>query len=203
MCWRNRRIFRCFSVAALGARSITSAMLTRDERQRLVRSAFAGRAFPPVINYPEARQRAGISPFEGLFDRPVMIWVPECRSNAQKPRCVVPNCYCTPRIKEHKQRVVECVDAKVDLVYVKYQCTGTDARCFSTVSSAFLTTNTDATLFFSICAKQKDWVFKRTGGDNSRWCYVIQRVEPVNCKHTTPTPITVLSSFCHSFKSKS
>ncbi|ETP31117.1 hypothetical protein F442_19991 [Phytophthora nicotianae P10297] len=55
-----------------------------------------------------------------------------------KPFCTISGCTCTPRVKEYKQRVVEEVDTKCHLLYVKYQCTGANKIFFSTVSSAYL-----------------------------------------------------------------
>ncbi|KAF1791093.1 hypothetical protein GQ600_7103 [Phytophthora cactorum] len=43
---------------------------------------------------------------------------------SKKTFCAEPGCSCTPRLKEYKQRVVEEVDSKCHLLYIKYQCTG-------------------------------------------------------------------------------
>ncbi|RLN89871.1 hypothetical protein BBJ28_00020829 [Nothophytophthora sp. Chile5] len=51
---------------------------------------------------------------------------------------MVQGCTCTPRVKEYLQRVVEDVEGKRDLLYVKYQCTDTERSCYSAISPEYL-----------------------------------------------------------------
>ncbi|KAE9208533.1 hypothetical protein PF005_g12168 [Phytophthora fragariae] len=109
--------------------------MNSETRKRLIQDAMARKAFPPVIDLPEnRRQWEKICPLGDLFDNPVIVWVPECLNAHQKPDCVVDHCTCTPLVKEYLQRVVENVEGKYNLLYVKYQCAGSSRSCFSSAS---------------------------------------------------------------------
>ncbi|KAG6947940.1 hypothetical protein JG687_00015783, partial [Phytophthora cactorum] len=78
--------------------------------------------YPPQLTYPETT--CDYSNLVSLFSRPVLVWIPESRSRSKRPFCVVPDCKCEPNIKERKLRVIEDVDCKYSVLYVKYKCTG-------------------------------------------------------------------------------
>ncbi|KAK1928395.1 hypothetical protein P3T76_016153 [Phytophthora citrophthora] len=51
---------------------------------------------------------------------------------------VVTSFTCEPKIKEYKQRVIEDVECKYDVIYVKYQCNnGSRGSTFSTLSDRY------------------------------------------------------------------
>ncbi|ETP02946.1 hypothetical protein F441_20040 [Phytophthora nicotianae CJ01A1] len=110
--------------------------LPQQEVKRLVQEAMTTKGFPPVMRYPEAVR--GDYLLSTLFSWSILVWVPERLQPSMKPFCTISGCTCTPRVKEYKQRVVEEVDTKCHLLYVKYQCTGANKIFFSTVSSAYL-----------------------------------------------------------------
>ncbi|KAG1689455.1 hypothetical protein DVH05_002256 [Phytophthora capsici] len=110
--------------------------LPQQEVKRLVQEAMATKRFPPTTRYPEAVR--GDYLLSTLFSWPILVWVPECLQPSMKPFCTLSGCTCTPRVKEYKQRVVEEMDTKCHLLYVKYQCTGAKKISFSTVSPAYL-----------------------------------------------------------------
>ncbi|ETM33370.1 hypothetical protein L914_19390 [Phytophthora nicotianae] len=95
--------------------------LPQQEVKRLVQEAMATKGFPPVMRYPETVR--GDYLLSTLFSWPILVWVPERLQPSMKPFCTISGCTCTPRVKEYKQRVVEEVDTKCHLLYVKYQCT--------------------------------------------------------------------------------
>ncbi|OWZ20207.1 LOW QUALITY PROTEIN: hypothetical protein PHMEG_0005407 [Phytophthora megakarya] len=103
--------------------------LAQEEVKRLTSEAMIGkRISPPVVQYPEAKQ--GGSLLSVLFKWPVIVCVPGCLHPSRKPFCPMPGCSCTPSLKQYKQRVVEEVDAKFHLLYIKYQCQGESKGCF-------------------------------------------------------------------------
>ncbi|EGZ09030.1 hypothetical protein PHYSODRAFT_389921, partial [Phytophthora sojae] len=91
------------------------------ERKRLIQEGLAKRAFPP---------RDELSPLAGLFDHPVVVWVPEATCRGQKPACVE-------------------IEGKQVLLYIKYQCAGSARTCFSTISPEYLHSNVEAMVHFS------------------------------------------------------
>ncbi|OWZ04035.1 hypothetical protein PHMEG_00024140 [Phytophthora megakarya] len=116
------------------------------EMKRLVQQAMDACSFPPQLIYPELQ--CVDSNLVSIFSRPVLVWVPEVRRRSKKPFCVVPGCQCEPTVKERKQRVVEDVDCKYNVLYIKYNCSGIKSRgkatTFSTLSAAFVARNQDA-----------------------------------------------------------
>ncbi|KAE9274935.1 hypothetical protein PR003_g29470 [Phytophthora rubi] len=130
--------------------------MEQTECKRRIQAALLSKAFPPQIIFPEAQQQLDVlAPLAGLFGRPIVVWVPECREAGQKPQCISPGCLCTPRLKEYKHRVVQDVESKVELLYIKYQCTGADRRCFSTVSQAYLQRSVETLLHFPYLTSHK------------------------------------------------
>ncbi|KAG6945100.1 hypothetical protein JG687_00017488, partial [Phytophthora cactorum] len=73
----------------------------------------------------------------------------------QRPQCVSSDYLCTPRLKGYKERLVQDVDERLDLLYVKYQCTGTDGCFFSTVSSSYLHKRVKTTVLFPFITSHK------------------------------------------------
>ncbi|RLN98115.1 hypothetical protein BBJ28_00017261, partial [Nothophytophthora sp. Chile5] len=130
--------------------------MEQEECKRRVREAIVRKMFPPVVAYPETRRQVDeLSPLAYVFEHPVLVWVPESINPGQKPLCVSEGCFCTPRLKEYKQRVIQDVDAKVILLYVKYQCTGSDRRCFSTVTSSYVEARVETLVLFPLVLSNK------------------------------------------------
>ncbi|KAG7382485.1 hypothetical protein PHYPSEUDO_004820 [Phytophthora pseudosyringae] len=110
--------------------------LEQQEVKRLIHEALNKKSFPLLFSTPEAIR--GDVLLSSLFLCPVVVWVPECENSSRKPYCIMPECSCTPRVKEYKQRSVEEVDSKCHLLYIEYPCTGDSKGRFSTVNSTFI-----------------------------------------------------------------
>ncbi|KAE9051055.1 hypothetical protein PR001_g1803 [Phytophthora rubi] len=110
--------------------------LESHEVKRLIHEALCKKSFPPVVQYPEAAR--GDVLLSSLFQWPVIVWVPECVNPTKKPYCIMPECSCTPRVKEYKQRTVEDVNSKCHLLYIKYQCASDSKSCFCTVTTRYI-----------------------------------------------------------------
>jgi len=128
------------------------------EVKRLASEAMSARRFPPVVQYPEAKQGDGL--LSALFTWPVVVWVPECLQASRKPICPMPGCSCSPRLKEYKQRVVEEVDTKCVLIYVKYTCQGSSRSCFSTITSEYLQRDAQLLMHFPYVLTKKFGISK-------------------------------------------
>ncbi|POM66578.1 Hypothetical protein PHPALM_17540 [Phytophthora palmivora] len=94
----------------------------REKRKRLTQQALDTRTFPPQLAYPEILRND--SDLVALFSQPVLVWIPGVKRESRKPPCVVSGCRCDPSLKELKLRVIEDVDCKYNVLYIKYQCTG-------------------------------------------------------------------------------
>ncbi|KAG1700106.1 hypothetical protein DVH05_011918 [Phytophthora capsici] len=132
------------------------------EKKRLIQLAMDSRAFPPQVSYPEL-QCTDLN-LVSLFSRPVLVWVPEATRRSKKPFCVVEGCNCQPSVKERMQRVVEDVECKYTVLYMKYQCTGTHrgkSTTFSTLSSAFIQRNADVMVHLPFVLSKKMGFSKR------------------------------------------
>ncbi|OWZ19991.1 hypothetical protein PHMEG_0005668 [Phytophthora megakarya] len=112
-----------------------------NERRRLVCNAKDNKLFPPRGVYPE--ENVNNYDLISLFSRPVLVWIPEIFTKSVS--CTVAGCTCAPKVKEYKQRVIEDVDCKYDVVYVKYQCKhGGSGSTFSTLSSRYAEIHSEA-----------------------------------------------------------
>jgi hypothetical protein len=136
------------------------------EVKRLASEAMSARRFPPVVQYPEAKQGDGL--LSALFTWPVVVWVPECLQASRKPICPMPGCSCSPRSKEYKQRVVEEVDTKCVLIYVKYTCQGSSRSCFSTITSEYLQRDAQQLMHFPYVLTKKLWNLEAADGARAR-----------------------------------
>ncbi|EGZ05063.1 hypothetical protein PHYSODRAFT_534838, partial [Phytophthora sojae] len=89
-----------------------------------------------------------------LFSRPLFVWTPEYRGGKGLPSCISRDCNCNPKVKDYCRRVVESVECKCDLVFLKYRCAVTGSY-FSTVSSDYFAQWPDMIFHFPFVLSQK------------------------------------------------
>ncbi|OWY93424.1 hypothetical protein PHMEG_00037190 [Phytophthora megakarya] len=127
------------------ATDIHESMLV-NERRRLVCDAKDNKLFPPRVVYPE--ENLTNSDLISLFSRPVLI-----------PYLVLLLGTCAPKVKEYKQRVIEDVNCKYDVVYVKYQCKhGGSGSTFSTLSSRYAEMHSEAFVYLPFLLARKQGI---------------------------------------------
>ncbi|ETI36110.1 hypothetical protein L914_17049 [Phytophthora nicotianae] len=80
----------------------------KPERAAVV-AAIAQRHYPPALKYPERQKDSLLSTW---FAYPTLTWAPECLTPTRKPKCIVQECPCEPKVKEYMQRTVEDVEHK-------------------------------------------------------------------------------------------
>ncbi|ETL82994.1 hypothetical protein L917_16971, partial [Phytophthora nicotianae] len=80
----------------------------KPERAAVV-AAIAQRHYPPALKYPERKKYTLLSTW---FAYPTLTWAPECLTPTRKPKCIVQDCPCEPKVKEYMQRTVEDVEHK-------------------------------------------------------------------------------------------
>ncbi|EGZ21832.1 hypothetical protein PHYSODRAFT_406228, partial [Phytophthora sojae] len=91
-----------------------------EECRRRVQEAKSQRAFPPSVLYPELTSwKDDMAPLSKLFSRPIYV-----------------------------HRTVDLVDAKCDLLYVRYECAVSTGTCFTTISPAYLQKHLEFLLHF-------------------------------------------------------
>ncbi|OWZ03403.1 hypothetical protein PHMEG_00024873 [Phytophthora megakarya] len=114
-----------------------------NERRRLVRDAKDNKLFPTRVVYQE--ENVNNSDLISLFSRPVL-----------SVSCTVAGCIYAPKVKEYKQRVIEDVDCKYDVVYVKYQYKhGGSGSTFSTLSSRYAEMRSEAFVYLPFLLARK------------------------------------------------
>ncbi len=117
--------------------SATISAMDAEECKRRMQDALLKRQYPPTIHYPE-HERRDAHCASSLFALPVLVWAPEAIVPNRKPLCIKSDCICVPVLKEYKKRIVQDIDHNTVLVYCKYQCTGRERACFTTISSGYL-----------------------------------------------------------------
>ncbi|ETN23838.1 hypothetical protein PPTG_20717 [Phytophthora nicotianae INRA-310] len=78
-------------------------MAKEKPEREAVGAAIAQRHFPPALKYPERKKYTLLSTW---FAYPTLTWAPECLTPTRKPKCIVQDCPCEPKVKEYMQRTV-------------------------------------------------------------------------------------------------
>ncbi|ETP54983.1 hypothetical protein F442_00415 [Phytophthora nicotianae P10297] len=80
-------------------------MAKEKPEREAVGAAIAQRHFPPppALKYPERKKYTLLST---RFAYPTLMWAPECLTPTRKPKCIVQDCPCEPKVKEYMQRTV-------------------------------------------------------------------------------------------------
>ncbi|OWZ20252.1 LOW QUALITY PROTEIN: hypothetical protein PHMEG_0005354 [Phytophthora megakarya] len=127
-------------------------------------------SFPPQPIYPELQ--CVDSNLVSMFSRPVLVWIPETAFQEAILCCSWDQCETTV-----KERVVEDVGCKYNVLNIKYKCSGIKSRgkatTFSTLSAALLPVIRTLWYPFRLLSARK-WDLQTIDGAYSRRYFVSQ-----------------------------
>jgi hypothetical protein len=110
--------------------------LSPDIVRSLLQAGMKKGAWSHSVQLPELKHSHAHSE---IFTTPYFLWLPELNRPKKLPYCV--KCKCTLRVKDYKQRVVEDVNHRTNLLYVSYECTGKSKETFTTISKRYFDRN--------------------------------------------------------------
>lgn len=149
-----------------------SSMNTQEIRL-CVQEPLSRSAFPPQPSLPEVNCSDDARSL--LFTLPVIVWVPECLNEGKRPRCAIQDSMYIPSVKQYKMRVIEGVEYKVRLLYVKYVCSGDSRYSFSTIGSSYRHAQVE-TVAHSRSTSEEDWLLEAFAEHGAPRYHVAKRV---------------------------
>jgi hypothetical protein len=118
--------------------------MEQEEITLLIEAGLRKRPCLPIIHYPEHGDNHNLT---SIFDTPYMMWLPETNMPGGKPKCINEQCGCIPRTEERKKRVMEDLNHKTVLLYVRYECKEL-GNTFETIQENYFRENKKHALMF-------------------------------------------------------
>ena len=97
--------------------------------------------FPPVLRSPEDSRGGHANVVTALFSTlPYVVWLPELCLEGKRPRCLRPDCKCTPTPDKYISREAHDVGNVTRSCFIEYRCVKSQKspKIFNRISDEFL-----------------------------------------------------------------